>query len=167
LDPFERPWALGRQFYRERRFDDAIHELRSQIEIEPDVAELHGAPANAYYCKGMLKESIAEYEKFMTIRGDADQAATLDRIYKSAGYRATLEWRLDRLKKRAKRHDVSFMDLAELSAALGRRDEAVRYLREALDQRLPDLVFLKQDPYFDSLHSDPRYQAIVKRIGLL
>jgi TolB-like protein/DNA-binding winged helix-turn-helix (wHTH) protein len=167
LDPFERPWALGRQFYRERRFDDAIHELRSQIEIEPDVAELHGALANAYYFKGMLKESIAEYEKFMTIRGDGDQATTLDSIYKSAGYKATLEWRLDRLKKRAKKHDVSSMDLADLSAALGRRDEAVRYLREALDQRLPDLVFLKQDPYLDSLHSDPRYQAIVKRIGLL
>ncbi len=166
LDPFERPWALGRQFYRERRFDDAIHELRAQIAIEPNVDGLHLALANAYYFKGMPKESIQEYETFVTLHGNANAAATLDSIYKSAGYKATLEWRLDQLKKNGKNQYVSPFELAQLSAVLGRRDEAVRYLREALDQRLPDLVFLKQDPYFNSLHSDPRYQALVKRIGL-
>jgi TolB-like protein/DNA-binding winged helix-turn-helix (wHTH) protein len=166
LDPFQRPWALGRQFYRERRFDDAIHEERALLAIEPNVDGLHQVLANAYYFKGMPKESIQEYETFLTLDGDAGTAATLDSIYKSAGYKATLEWRLDRLKKAAKTRYVSPWDLAQLSAILGRRGDALRYLQEALDQRLADLVFLKQDPYFDSLHSDPRYQAIVKRVGL-
>jgi TolB-like protein/DNA-binding winged helix-turn-helix (wHTH) protein len=166
LDPFDRPWALGRQFYRERRFDDAIREERALLAIEPNVDGLHQVLANAYYFKGMPKESIQEYETSLTLDGDANTAATLDSIYKSAGYKATLEWRLDRLKKGAKTGYVSPWDLAELSASLGRRGEALRYLQEALDQRLADLVLLKQDPYFDSLHSDPRYQAIVKRVGL-
>ncbi len=166
LDPFDRPWALGRQFYRERRFDDAIREESVLLAIEPNVDGLHQVLANAYYFKGMPKESIQEYETFLTLNGDANSAATLDSIYKSAGYKATLQWRLDGLKKRAKTRYVSLWDLAELSASLGRPAEALRYLQEALDQRLPDLVFLKQDPYFDSLHSDPRYQAIVKRVGL-
>jgi hypothetical protein len=58
------------------------------------------------------------------------------------------------------------MQLAELSAALGRRNEAIHFLEEAFDQHTARLVWLKQDAYFDSLHSDSRYRAIVKRIGL-
>jgi TolB-like protein/DNA-binding winged helix-turn-helix (wHTH) protein len=166
LDPLDRPWAVGRQFYRQRRFDEAIRELRSQIEIEPNIDALHGVLSDAYYFKGMLKESIIEREKLLVINGDPNDAAAEDRTYKTLGMRAVQEWRLEQLKRRGKNQYVSPWDLARLSAAAGRNDEAIGYLQEALDQRLSDLVLLKQEPYFDSLQSDTRYQAIVKRVGL-
>jgi TolB-like protein/DNA-binding winged helix-turn-helix (wHTH) protein len=167
LDPFNRPWAMGRQLYRQRKFDEAIQELRSQIAIQPQVAGLHSVLANAYFFKGMSREGLTESEKALTLAGQSDLASTLENVYKSGGYEATLRWQLDELlKKKAKNEYVSPFDLAELSNSLGRRDDAVHYLQEALNQRLGDLVHLKQDPYFDSLHSDARFQAIVKEIGL-
>ena len=53
----------GRQLYHQRRFDDAIQELGSQLEIEPDVIGLHTVLTNAYYFKGMPTEAITEAEK--------------------------------------------------------------------------------------------------------
>ena len=165
LDPFARPWGIGWALFQERRFDDAIHAYRSEQQNHPD-SDLSWELAEAYYFKGMLKESIQEYEKSLIVSNQADAAAMLESIYESAGYNATLVWRLDQLKRSAKDQYVSPVQFAELSAALGRRNEAVHYLEEAFDQHTAGLVWLKQDPYFDSLHSDSRYQAIVKRVGL-
>jgi tetratricopeptide (TPR) repeat protein len=166
LDPFARPWAIGWALFHERRFDDLIRLYRSQLESLPRNPDLHSGLADAYYFKGMFKESITEYETSLTLAGDTEGATALESIYRSGGYKGALGWRLDLLKKKAKSQYVSPLALAELSAVLGRQDEAIHYLQEALDQHAPRLVWLKQDPYFDSLHSDPRYQAIVKRVGL-
>jgi len=167
LDPIARPWAIGWALLRQRRFDDAIRAYRSELESEPGNADLHMNLAVAYYFKGLLKEAITEEEKSLTLVGDTEGAAALASIYKSRGFKATLEWRFNALKKKAKKQYVSPVELAEFSAALGRQDEAVHYLKEAFDQHTASLIWLKQDPYFDSLHPDSRYQAIVKAIGLL
>lgn len=166
LDPLDRPWGLGRAFLRQRRFDEAIQEFRFQIEANPDIDALHDMLGEAYYRKGLLSEAFAEREKAMTLDGDSEGAAETDRIWKTRGSQAVLEWSLDRLKKRAATENVSRIDLAESSAVAGHRDEAIHYLQEALDQHDADLVWLKQNPKYDSLHPDPRFQAIVKSLGL-
>jgi TolB-like protein/DNA-binding winged helix-turn-helix (wHTH) protein len=166
LDPLDRPWGLGRAFLRQRRFDEAIQEFRSQIEGNPDIASLHEMLGEAYYRKGLLSEAFAEREKGLTLDGDSEGAAETDRIWKTRGPQAVMEWNLDRLKKRAATENVSRIELAELSAVAGHPDEAIHYLQEALDQHDADLVWLKQNPKYDSLHSDPRFQTIVKSLGL-
>jgi tetratricopeptide (TPR) repeat protein len=166
LDPLDRPWGLGRAFLRQRRFDEAIQEFRSQIEINPGIDSLHEMLGEAYYRKGMLSEAFVEREKAMTLDGDSEGAAATDRIWKTRGSDAVMEWNLDRLKKRAATENVARMNLAELSAVAGHRDEAIHYLQKALDQHDAALVWLKQNPKYDSLHPDPRFQAIVKGVGL-
>ena len=166
LDPLDRPWGLGRAYLRQRRFDEAIQEFRSQIEVNPEIDVLHEMLCGAYYRKGMLNEAFAEREKAMTLDGDPAGAAATDRIWKTRGSQAVMEWNLDRLKKAATARHVSPLHLAEASAAAGHRDEAIHYLQQALDQHDADLVWLKQNPRYDSLQSDPRFQAIVKSVGL-
>jgi TolB-like protein/DNA-binding winged helix-turn-helix (wHTH) protein len=166
LDPFARPWAIGLALFRQRRFDEAIQEYRSEVENEPGNAGLHENLAEAYLLEGMLNEAVAENEKALTLVGDTEGATALESIYRSGGVKATLEWRFDLVKKKATMQYVSPVELAELSAGLGRHDQAIHYLEEAFDQHAAALIWLKQDPYLDSLHSDLRYQAIVKDIGL-
>ena len=166
LDPFARPFGIGFNLYRQRRFEEAIKEYRSQLPDGDVDLDLHDDIANALYCEGMPKEAITEYEKALTVQGDPEGAAALENAYKSGGYRAAMEWRLERLKKHAKDHYVSPIEMAALSASLERQDDAIHYLQLAFDQHAPRLVFLKQNPFFDSLHSDSRYQAIVKNAGL-
>jgi TolB-like protein/DNA-binding winged helix-turn-helix (wHTH) protein len=166
LDPFIRSWALAGALYRQRRFDEAIQEINKQIVLDPASPGFHEQLSQAYYSKGMLREAVAEEEKSLELRGDLKSATVLEQLYKSGGYNATLEWHLDALKSKAKDHYVSPVKLAEICARLGRQDEAFIYLEQAFDQHNPALVWLKQNLYFDPLHPDPRYQALVEAIGL-
>jgi len=166
LDPLDRPWGLGRAYLRQRRFDEAIQEFRAQIEVNPNIDSLHDMLSVAYFRKGMFKEAIAERESALRLEGDSAGAAATERIWKTQGAQAVVEWNYQRLKKLAATRTVSPMALGGMATASGHRNEAIHYLQEMLDQHNTDLVFLKQDPRYDSLHSDPRYQAIVKAIGL-
>ena len=166
LDPFARPWSIGFNLYRQRRFDEAIKEYRSHLPDGDIDLDLHESIGNALYCDRMQNEAILEYEKSLTVQGDPGGAAALEDAFKSGGYREAMEWRLEQMKKSAKDHYVSPVEIARLSAILGRQDEAIHYLQQAYDQRVARLVFLKVNPFFDSLHSDARYQALVREIGL-
>src|SRR6266446_4269999 len=66
-----------------------------------------------------------------------------------------------RFKRTAAKHYVSPSDFADAYAELGRKEETIRYLEQSYRERSPHLVFLQSDPFFDFLHSDPRYRAIV------
>ena len=127
---------------------------------------LHWELSETYYFKGMLKESITEAEKTLELEGDHQSADALHRAYQSGGYRAAQEWRLGEWQKKAKDRYVTPLALADISATLEQRDQTILYLEETFDQHAPALIWLKLSPHFDWLHSDPRYQALVKRIGL-
>ncbi len=64
-----------------------------------------------------------------------------------------------RARKIPRREFIEIEFVAATVAATGDKDETMKYLR----QRDPDLIFIQDEPMFDFLHSDPRYQALVKR----
>jgi hypothetical protein len=49
---------------------------------------------------------------------------------------------------------------------LGQKDLAFEWLDKAVDERSAHVVFLNVDPWYDGLRSDPRFAAIVRRVGL-
>ena len=114
----------------------------------------------------MVAEGVAEDKAKFTLQGDIEDASGIENAYKTGGYSGVMGWRLALLEKNAKEHYVSQWDFAQAYAILGRRDDAIHSLQKSFDQRVPTMIFLKEDPSLDSLHSDPRYQAIVKGIGL-
>lgn len=73
---------------------------------------------------------------------------------------------MDALKRKAAKQYVSPTDFADAYALLGRKEETIRYLEESYQKHAPYLVFLQSDPTLDFLHSDPRYRAIVNKMGL-
>jgi len=56
--------------------------------------------------------------------------------------------------------------MAELYAALGERDEAFAWLERAFDEKSQQLTYLNSGAEWDPLRSDPRFQDLVRRIGL-
>jgi hypothetical protein len=58
------------------------------------------------------------------------------------------------------------VDIASIYASLGDTDNAIAWLDRALQQRASTLGFLAQNPAFDGLHDDPRFAALVDRVGL-
>lgn len=69
-------------------------------------------------------------------------------------------------KPRSAKDYVSPFELAQACAGLRKREEALRYLEESYRERAPWLVHLQHDPSFDLLRGEPRYRAIVIKMGL-
>jgi tetratricopeptide (TPR) repeat protein len=166
LDPLLRPHAMARLLFRLRQFDAALKEARLRVAARPQAVLLHDLLANIYRHKGMDKESEQELERVQVLNGDQVAATAAHRAFARGGMKAVLEWQLSELKKQSRKNYVSPYDVACLYARLRRKDETLRYLEEAYQQRTPWLVMLQDEPDFDFLHSEPRYRAIVTSMGL-
>jgi TolB-like protein/DNA-binding winged helix-turn-helix (wHTH) protein len=166
LDPFSEPGALVYILIRMKRFDDALNEARIRSDAQPNNAELHDLLAYAYFCNGMEKKSEEESERYLQLAGEKEQLADRVQVYRRGGFRAVLEWRADVLKRKAAKQYVSPLDFADVYAQLGRKEETIRYLEESYRKRAPHLVYLQSHPGFDFLHFDPRYRAIIGKMGL-
>jgi hypothetical protein len=67
---------------------------------------------------------------------------------------------------RSKRQYVNPAGLADLYARLGENDQAFEWLEKARQERDNSIAFIKVEPTFDSLHSDPRFQGLLRRMNL-
>ncbi len=166
LDPRARPWGLGYALILSHRFDAALEELKERSEAYPDDASLHGFLADTYQFKGLEKESVKEWATSLELGGDAESATTVRRIYNERGYKALLEWQLAEIQKQAAKKYVSPHKIAAAYAELGDKERTLYYLERAYQARAPRLVRVHLEPRYDFLHDDPRFQALVRKIGL-
>ena len=166
LDPFARPWAVGRALIRARQFDAALNEARLRSVAQPNDMDLHFLLRDAYWHKGMEKESAQEWERALLLAGEVGSATAVRQVFGRGGYKAVLQWQLSDLGKKATRQYTSPLDFADIYAHLKRKDEAIRYLEQAYEEHAPGLVHIQGDPNLDFLHSDPRYEAILNKMGL-
>ncbi|HEX6505793.1 MAG TPA: hypothetical protein VF011_21330 [Terriglobales bacterium] len=114
----------------------------------------------------MEREAAHEWEISRRLAGDTDSARALQQAFKRGGLTAVYELQLDELRKKAASEYVSPLEFASVYASLKHRQEALDYLEEAYREHTPWLVRIQSDPGFDFLHSDPRNQAIVRKVGL-
>jgi TolB-like protein/DNA-binding winged helix-turn-helix (wHTH) protein/Tfp pilus assembly protein PilF len=165
LDPFARPWALGLALIRARQFDAAVKDLRLRAEAQPQDAAIRFILSDVHWQMGTWKEYAQETERGFRAAGDETSAAAVRHAFDAGGGRAVAEWDLGRSKALALRTYVSPWRLAYLSARLGRKEETLRSLEDAYREHSPRIVFLQSEPIFDFLHSDGRYQSLVKATG--
>jgi TolB-like protein/DNA-binding winged helix-turn-helix (wHTH) protein len=166
IDPFLRPWALGRAYYYVRQYNAAIEEFRMRAQAGTAALWVHAFLSKVYGFKGMEKESEQELEEDTRINRGDKAAAEIQRAYERGGRKAVLQLHLNDLKARSRKEYVSPSDLAEAYAALGMKDETLQQLKDAYREHAMGLVFLEDEPIFDFLHSDERYRSVVKKIGL-
>jgi serine/threonine protein kinase/tetratricopeptide (TPR) repeat protein len=160
-------WNVGDAFYAARRYDEAIEQYRKALELDPDFAVAHGTLGLSYVHKGMYKEGIAELQKSLALSGKTAQGlAWLAYGYGASGNRAGAQKALDDLKDLSKQRYVSPDYMAMAYTGLGERDQAFEWLHKAVDERSNTVAFLKAEPIYDSLRSDPRYAEVARRIGL-
>jgi serine/threonine-protein kinase len=164
LDPFARPWALGRSYVQARQFDAAVQELRMRDAARPGT--VRSDLIKAYWYAGMWREWVDETAREFRASNDETSAKAVERAFDRGGKAAAAEWLLSRLETRARDHYVSFNALAYATARLERTDATLAYLERAYDERYPFLITLKSDPIYDFLRHDPRYLALLRKIGI-
>jgi len=166
LDPFGRSWTYGFALYRARRYEDAIKEFDKRAEVGsvgPVQSDLLGL---SYAHKGQYEKAIEEWKKLYDMLGQTDVTKEVERTYRNKGIAGVWELRLRLKKEQARKGYLPQFRLAEVAADAGHKAEALDYLEKAYQEREPLMVRVLHDPEFDVLHSDPRYLAIVKEMGL-
>jgi tetratricopeptide (TPR) repeat protein len=169
LDPLSNiinTW-VGSRYYFARRYDKAIEQYRNAVEMDPHFVPAHLVLGHAYEQKGMLQEAIAEIERAVSLSaGSPVYVASLAHACGLAGRRTQAVKLLGDLKKTAAQRFVSSYDLALAHLGIGENDRALELLSQAVEEHSPRAAFLGVDPRFDRLRADPRFQALIARVGL-
>jgi TolB-like protein/DNA-binding winged helix-turn-helix (wHTH) protein len=166
LDPFSRPFGLGGFYIQTRQYDAAISELRTRHAARPTDLGIVWWLSEVYWLKGMYREWQQALEEGLQLQHRPEALASEHQAWVHGGEKAVEQWGAERAKARARKSYVSEFDLATDIAHTGDKDQMLKHLEAAYRDRDPDLIELQYEPVFDILHSDPRYQALVKKIGL-
>jgi eukaryotic-like serine/threonine-protein kinase len=166
LDPFNPLYhsMYGMVLVRHRRYDDALAAAHKAISIHADTSLAFGVIQRVYISKGMRKEQLAEQR--LRIAQDPERVAAFDRGLAEGGYEGAQRAIADVLAARYEKgqyREAYALAMRYLDA--GDKDRAMAWLYrgyESHDQNLPYLGW----PNWDPLRSDPRFQALLRRIGL-
>jgi TolB-like protein/DNA-binding winged helix-turn-helix (wHTH) protein/Flp pilus assembly protein TadD len=146
-------------------YDESIRQSRKTIEMDPNFALAHNQLAQAYLQKHMNDEAVAELQKAVQLSGGSPTAiANLARAYVASGKRSESARLLSDLKKRSNPGYSHASEIAVIYISLGDTDQAMNWLEKGYEERFNPGVLLR--PGFDPLRSDPRFQDLVRRIGL-
>lgn len=149
--------TFGRILYRARKFEEAILRLNRAIELEPRNAVAYRRLGDVFDQMGKYVEALAVYEKMQAVQGNSgSDSADIARVYARMGRPSEARQMLKRLGSRS----------ADVYTALGDKDAAFRLLFKSVDERISWPIFIKADPLFESLHSDPRWTELLRRMNL-
>ena len=145
--------------------DESVQQSRKTIQMDASFALAHNQLGQAYLQKGMNDEAIVELRQAVqSSGGSVTCAANLARAYAVSGRRNEAVQLLSDLKTRSSPSYSNGSEIATIYAALGDSDQAMAWLEKGYQERFNPGVLLR--PGFDPLRSDPRFQALVRRVGL-
>ena len=169
LDPLSLPInaSVVYVFYLGRQYDEAIAAGKKTLEMDAVFPLTHQRMGLAYVQKKMYKEAIAEFQQAANNSNRAPLAiSSLGHAFAASGNQVEAQRVLAELKELSQRRYVSPYGIAMIYAALGDKEQAFQWLERANDERNTELVFLRVDPRADPLRDDPRFQELVKKVGI-
>jgi TolB-like protein/Tfp pilus assembly protein PilF len=158
---------LGSVFVFTHQWDKAIEQLRAAIDLDHGYWFDYCFLGRAYEQKGRLPEAIATFQRGLTLEGNTELWSGLGHAYAASGNKAEAQKVLDHLKELSTHSYVAPYNVAVIYVGLGEKDEAFAWLNRAYEERSYTLAeYLTTDARLDTLHSDPRFAELVRRIGL-
>jgi tetratricopeptide (TPR) repeat protein len=154
-------------FYMARQYDRALEQCQRTLELNPDFFMTHYNAGQAYVQKRMYTEAISEFQKGESASGGSPiMLMGLSYASALAGKRSEAQKTLGEMKTLAKQRYVPALYFAAVYTGLGDRDEALRWLNRAVDDRSDYCIQLRVEPICDGLRPDPRFREVLARGGL-
>jgi TolB-like protein/Flp pilus assembly protein TadD len=158
---------LGFALYSAHQFEEAEEVCRKAIDLQPEFFEPHWILGKALLKMWRYEEAIAEFEKARCLSANSPVSnAELATTQAVLGKRSDAEAMFDALQERSSSEYVPPTCFASISTALGRHDEAFKWLEQGYEKRCCYLIYLKAEPGFEPLSADPRFADLLQRIGL-
>jgi serine/threonine-protein kinase len=165
LDPLN-PGSFGFYLYLARRYDEAMAELRRDLELVGDNASGHSVLGWCLIAKGDAAGAIAEQGKAKALDDLPIYDGCLGCSYGILRDRAKAEQVLTHLNELAKQRYVSPQALITVYIGLGEKSTALDWLEKSYEDQDIACWYLKVDPVYDSLRLEPRFQALLKKLSL-
>lgn len=155
---------LGRFYYFARRYDEAIEQLQRTAELYPHSTVVYNWLSWCYERKKMYKEAMEMDLRDASNGGEPAEVLAALRAASRRGWGAYWQKWLEIAQREYP--DQAGYERAQMYARLGNVDETVRCLNRAADEREVFITDVKLAPDFDSLHADPRFQELLRRMAL-
>ena len=172
LDPlnYSSQLTAGWTAFMAGQFDEAIRALKATINLDPAIQHGHRELAWAYSGKGMHEEAIRECDVAFDLMRTQGPGGVVpggcEWVYARAGRRAEALAMARQIEQSSRGGAHRFIRLAHVYDALGDRDRALGYLRQAYDARAAGLPRQWYVPMLsDAMKTDPRFQDLIRRTG--
>lgn len=171
LDPLNLQYNsnLGQIFCNAHQDQACIDQLKKTLEMDANFAYAHSMLRLAYRNTGKYDDAMEQWKKFATLANDEDElsiAQEAAKVYAKSGIKASVERELELKKKLAQRRYVDPAEIAYDYAFLGDKEQTFAWLDKAQGEKSGQLENIKVVRELEQWHKDPRYVALLKRLGL-
>lgn len=162
----------GAAYFFSGRVDEAMAIWQRARELDPTHPDVGLLPGRSYIKLGMNQDAVAVLEKSLIFtERDPLVLGALAHAYAQAGRRGEAVKVVGELKRLDERLEAEGKSIPRFSfiwayAGLGNKEQAIAWLEKAYQERRDRVFLLNVDPLLDPLRSDPRFQDLVRRVGL-
>ena len=147
-----------------RRYDEVIREGRNALELFPNMMGAHSAIGEALWKQQRYSEALTELQ--LSFGQDTEGRRVFEEAFRRRGPRAAMKAYADHLAAGAEIDRDEAVTIAAYYGEAGERDAVFRWLEEAYAGRAPQLLHVPANPSFDAVRDDPRFQELIRRIGI-
>ena len=157
----------GMYLYHGRQDDLAFTQLQKTLQIDPNFWITHLMLGKVYAHQHKYPEALAEFNEAKELsHGNSETIGSIGYVAALAGDYAKAHAVLEELNSLGKQHYIPPVNIALVYNGMCDQETAMSYLEKACEERDVRLTLLKVDPRWDSCRSNPRFIAVLKRIGL-
>jgi TolB-like protein len=147
--------------------NSATRECQRMIDLDPNFWAAHQTLGIVLVKQGRYAEALAEAQRSAQLAGRSNASlALLGHVYARLGQRSETEAVIKELERRYASKEADARDLVVVYAGLDDKEKAFSWLEKAFADRSVFLVFLKLEPLMETLHSDPRWKELERRVGV-
>ena len=151
--------------YMARRYDEAVVQALKARELQPGSPIPISTLVFVYAAKGMEKETLAVVREYINIYGIADLDAALDRGFKQGGFQGAMKTLAEKLVTPANQGLVLPTDVLIYFLIAGDKKNSLEWVERGYEIHDPSMPYLRW-PIYDLIRSEPRFQALLRRMGL-
>jgi TolB-like protein len=151
-------------YYNVGKFEESLRECENAIEIYPDFSTGYWRAFRIFYRQGEGLKAVEVIQKYLKRDNlNTKHIRTVRKIYTRSGLNGLINWLIN---WEIKMTNPDPYLLAIWHILLGKNEQTLGYLEKAIENRMVAIPMINNDPDFDSLRSETRFQALIKKMGL-
>lgn len=148
------------------QYEKAVSHLRDVISIEPNYAIAHYILGISLLKVGSTNDAVVELERAHQLESSPRIISALSFAYAKAGRKDEAQKAIADLEDASRKSYVSPFSLAIAEVGIGNDEKAIDLLEKAFDERSDAMAILNIHPLLDSLHDNPRFKALTRKISV-